>query len=90
MSLSPGMYLGSVAMALSFAGFWARGRRYLAAGFALFGIVCYVLMLQAVAVRLRPALASSTVGSFYLHDPSRFRFGLTIAIAVLAGLGVEA
>ena len=58
--------------------------------FALFGIVCYVLMLQAVAVRLRPALASSTVGSFYLHDPSRFRFGLTIAIAVLAGLGVEA
>jgi hypothetical protein len=88
--LSPGMHLGAVALALAFAGWAARGRRHLAGAFALFGLLCYVLMLQAVSVRLAPRLRGTTLGDLYLHDPSRFRFGLLISIAVLAGVGVEA
>lgn len=88
LALSPGVYLGVPALALLFAG-WRSRRRQLFVAFALYGVASYVLMLEGTARRLW-AFASSSVGGFYLHDPSRFRFGLLIAMAVLAGLGVEA
>src|SRR5439155_9028906 len=89
LALSPGAYLGAGALALMFAGWRVRGQRYLAVGFATYGAICYVLMLQWFAHGLPNAFKGSSVGGFYFHDPSRFRFGFLIALAILAALGLE-
>jgi hypothetical protein len=85
-----GLYLGALALGLSFAGFWSLRTRLLAVAFGLYGAICYVLSLDVVARALRPILGASAVGSFYAHFPSRAIVGLFIAIPILAGLGVEA
>ncbi|HEX2068830.1 MAG TPA: hypothetical protein VHH54_01320, partial [Actinomycetota bacterium] len=87
LALSPGVYLGA-SLALVFA--WWRASRFQALGiaFAAFGLTCYLLMLQAVARFIAPALPEF-IRSFYVHDPSRFRFGLLISIAVLTAIGME-
>lgn len=87
---SPGLYVGTLALALSFAALWNRRSRVLAVAFALFGTVCYVLSLQAVANALGPALRGSSVGGFYTHFPSRMVLGVFLAVPVLAALGVDA
>ena len=90
LTLPPGAYLGAAAFALSFAGLWNRSKRHLTIAFMAFGALCYALMLGGVSRILAPRLGSSGLASFYLHDPSRFRFGLLVALALLVGLGTEA
>jgi hypothetical protein len=90
LALTPGVYLGAVALGLTFAGWRARRFRHIAVAFAVYGGACYVAMLQAVSTRFTQTLRHLPLGQLYLHDPSRFRFGLLIALAVLAGVGVEA
>jgi hypothetical protein len=86
---SPGLYLGATAFALSFAG-WRARQRYLAIGTAVFGVLCYVASLEVVARTLAPHIRHWPLADFYLKEPSRFAFGLPIAVAVLAALGVDA
>lgn len=87
LALSPGVYLGA-SLALVFSWWRASRFRTLSIAFAAFGLTCYLLMLQAVARFIAPVLPEF-VRSFYVHDPSRFRFGLLIAIAVLTAIGME-
>ncbi len=89
LALSPGVYLGAATLALGFAGWRAVGRRHLVGGFAAYGAVSFVLMLERVAQSLPGWVRDSKIGSFYLHDPSRFRFGLLLAVPVVAAVGVE-
>jgi hypothetical protein len=87
---SPGLYLGATGLALAFAGWRARRVRHLAVAFSLFGSLCYALSLNPVVHALLPWMKRFGLGSFYLHDPPRLIFGLVLALAVLAGIGVEA
>jgi hypothetical protein len=88
LALSPGVYLGAASLALVFAWWRASRFRALSIAFAAFGLTCYLLMLQAVARFIAPALPEF-IRSFYVHDPSRFRFGLLISMAVLTAIGLE-
>ena len=67
---------------MSFGGLWARSKRYLTIAFMAFGALCYLLMLGWVSRGLARRLGSSGFASFYLHDPSRFRFGLLVALVI--------
>ncbi|HEX2068829.1 MAG TPA: hypothetical protein VHH54_01315 [Actinomycetota bacterium] len=89
-ALSPGVYAGAVALGLSFAAFWAKGRRLVAVGFALFGAGSYLLTVKPVYEFTTSAFGSSTLTGLYMHSPRRFQFGLFLALPVLAGLGLEA
>jgi hypothetical protein len=89
MVASPGLYLGATAFALSFAG-WRSRYRILAVAMAAFGAVSYVLSLDATADALAPHIRHWPLADFYLREPSRFLFGLPVAIAVLAAVGVDA
>ncbi|MDP8956017.1 MAG: YfhO family protein, partial [Actinomycetota bacterium] len=88
LALSPGVYLGATSLGLVLAWWRASRFRALSIAFAAFGLVCYLLMLQAVARLIAPVLPEF-IRSFYVHDPSRFRFGLLISMAVLAAIGLE-
>jgi hypothetical protein len=87
---SPGTYLGAVALGLSVIGLWSRRQRPLVVALGLYGVVSYVLSLDAVARSLRPGLRSSALGSFYAHFPYRAILGMLIAVPILAALGVDA
>ena len=86
---SPGLYLGATALALVFAG-WRSRHRALAICFALFGAVAYVLSLDPVVRFAADHFRNAPLAGFYLREPARFAFGLPIAVAVLAGIGVDA
>jgi hypothetical protein len=89
LSLTSGTYLGASALALAFAGWWSR-RRALAAVFTLFGAACYVLSLGPVAARVPASLRSMKLVDLYLHNPQWLGYPVLLALAVLAGLGIEA
>ncbi|HYT78683.1 MAG TPA: hypothetical protein VEQ37_05420 [Actinomycetota bacterium] len=90
LALWPGMFVGAVALALVFAGWAARRLRTLAAAFALFGMVSYVLSVNEVAQGASSFLVRSALGTSYLHAPYRFASGVLIALAALAAIGMEA
>lgn len=90
LALTPGAYLGLTALALAFAGWRSPRLRAVAIGFAVYAGICYVLMLEHVAKAMPAFFRNSNAGGFYFHDPSRFRFGLLVGLAVLAGIGVDA
>ena len=89
-STSPGSYLGGIALLLSFAAWRARQHLGLVVAFAAFGAVAFVLSLDAVARWAMPHVASFGPAQIWLHEPDRFRYAVLLAVAVLAGLGVEA
>jgi len=86
---SPGLYLGAAALALVFAG-WRSRHRALAVCFGLFGLVCYAASLSGVVSFVARHLPHAPLAGFYLREPARFAFGLLVAIAVLAAIGVDA
>ncbi len=90
LTVSPGSYVALAALLLVFAAFFSRQRRSLAVGFGVFGLVSYLLSSEMFAGWVRDEWPRVSLVDFYLHDPRRFRYALLIAIAVLAGLGVEA
>src|SRR5207245_4884427 len=89
-AFSPGAYLGAGALALAFAGWWSRRLRPVVAAFSVALVLCYSASLEAVASPLAPLIRSLPFGDVYLQSPWRFRYGALLALAVLAGLGVEA
>jgi hypothetical protein len=90
LATSPGAHLAAIALALSFASLWLRRHRRVAIAFALYGLVCYLLGLAAVAQRVPDRIRTMRLVDFYLHNPYWFIFGLFLAFAILAGLGVQA
>ena len=89
LALAPGVYLGAAALVLAFGGWRATGRRALFVAFAAYGGFSYFFMIEHTVGLLPHWFLASSVGGFYLHDPSRFRFGLLLALAVCAALGFE-
>jgi hypothetical protein len=87
---APGSYVGAVALVLALAAWGSRRHRSLALAFAIVGGVSYALSIRVVAAWLAPHLEGSTIGQFYLHEPERFRFGIILAVPVLAAIGLEA
>jgi hypothetical protein len=87
---SPGLYLGTAALAVVFAGWFVPRRRGLLAVFSVLGAACYVLTLGPVARAVEDALGRSRAAALYLHAPNQFDFGVMLAAAVLAGLGLQA
>jgi hypothetical protein len=87
---SPGAYLGAAALALAFAALFSRRLRPVAVAMAAFGFISYLLGLRPVAVALEPALGGTLLEDVFLHRPWRFAVALLPAVAIMAGLGVEA
>jgi hypothetical protein len=90
LSASPGAYLGIATLALSLVALANRRRAALAWGLAAFGGICYLLSLTQVAQALEPVVTNLPLGDVYFHEPDRLRYGLLLALALLAGLGAEA
>jgi hypothetical protein len=86
----PGRYMGAAVLLSVFAGLWSRRYRYLVAGFALYGALCYALGLKAVAYHVPRSLWSISLVDQYLHHPYWLSFGVLLAIGVMGGIGVEA
>ena len=86
---SPGVYLGAAALALVFAG-WRSRHRALAVGTGVFGLLCYLASLQGVVDFVARHFRHAPLADFYLREPARFSYGLLIAIAILAGIGLDA
>jgi hypothetical protein len=89
-STSTGVYLGSVTLALSFAAVWVRRFRRLLIALGVYAGLCYVLSLRGFAEFVAPVVRGLPFGDFYLHEPSRFRYGVLLALAVAIPLGIEA
>ncbi len=88
LATSPGAYVGLLVLVLSFVGLTSK-RRSLSVSFALYGAVCYLASLDSVARVASHVVASKWLAGLWLHEPSRFLFGVFVAVAVLAALGVE-
>jgi hypothetical protein len=88
LALSPGLHVGMAALFLLFSGAWSRRHRWLWATFlalaALFHLLSQAPVARALAPLLPPGLAD-----LWLHDPGRFSHGVFLALAVVAGAGVE-
>jgi hypothetical protein len=89
-STSAGVYLGAATLSLSFAGAWVRRFRRLLVALGVFAGLCYVLSLRGFAEFVAPVARSLPFGDFYLHEPSRFRYGVLLALAVAIPMGIEA
>jgi hypothetical protein len=88
LALSPGASVGLVIPALAGAALWSR-RRSLVWGVGAFAGISYVLSLDATARWVEATLGRSGAVGWYLHLPERFGFGLLVAFAILAAIGLE-
>src|SRR5947207_2875517 len=87
---TPGAHMAAAGLAVAFAALWPNRHRAVAVGVAAWGAVGYVLSLRPVSKALAPHVRSIPGLSFYQHYPGRFAMSLSIAVPVLAALGVEA
>ena len=90
LAFSPGAYLGAIALAIAFAGWWSKRLRPLAIAFTVLLGLCYLASLNLIASGLSSVAGHLPFGDVYLQSPWRFRYGVLLALALLAGLGVEA
>ncbi len=86
----PGRYAGAVALMMAFPALWSRRRRPMALGLMVYGLVCYLASLKWLVAKIPQRFQSLTIMDQYLHDPIWMGFGLLIALAALAGLGLDA
>jgi hypothetical protein len=89
LATSPGAYAGAVALAVSFAGLWCATFRRTTASLCAYGVLSYILSAGPVAQAVAPHVRSLPLGDVYLHGAERFRYGALVAVALLAGLGLE-
>jgi hypothetical protein len=89
-STLPGTHLGAIPLALAFGGLWGRRHRHLFWGFAIVGLLSYLASLKAVADRVPSGLRTFRLFDFYLHSPQWLGYGVLVAMAVLAALGLDA
>ena len=85
-----GGYLGPTLLSLAAGGAWSRTRRGLWVGFALYGLVSYLLTLTVVYRWIQSHMAGWPLVDFYTHDPSRLRYPFALSVAILCALGVQA
>lgn len=89
LSLSPGAYIGAAPLLLMFGGCFSR-RRALSLTFLTYGILFGLLSSDPISERLGPSVLSVPLGDVYAHASHRLSHGVTLAVAVLAALGVQA
>jgi hypothetical protein len=89
-TVSPGSYVGAAALGVTFAAWRSRRLLALAAPFALFGLVSYLLTLRPSIRFAASHFGTMRLTDFYLHDPTAFRYGVLLALPILVGLGVQA
>jgi len=72
-------------------GFFSRRWRLPATAFTLAGLLGWVLNLDGLVASagVRSFVLRSSLGELWLRDPHRFRYLLPIAVATLAGYGVQ-
>ena len=85
-----GLYVGALAFVLAFVGWRDRRFLHLTLAFSAYGGASYVLALKWSAKHAQHLVTNNVLGSFYLHETQRFVYGLVLAIALLAGVGVDA
>jgi hypothetical protein len=90
MAVPPGIYIGGVALLLTFAGWWWRGHGYLIAAVSAFGLLSFLATLKAVALAIPAPLRSWPLADIYFHAPLRFGYGVLPASAAASALGLEA
>ncbi len=90
LATAPGVYLGAIPLILMFGGFVSRRTRGLAIAFGAYGAFFAILGLKGVAEKVAPFLDPIPFSDFYPHSPGRLLYAPLMAVAVLAGLGVEA
>jgi hypothetical protein len=90
LTTSPGAYAGALVLALAPAALLSRRRKAVAVSVAVYGAIFYVAGLEPVVERVAPLLKAIPLSDFYPHRPERFRYAVLLAIAVLAGLGLDA
>lgn len=90
LATSPGGYLGGAALVLAFAPFWSKRMRPLALAFGIYAAVFYGAALRPVVETVAPLIRSVPFADFYAHSPGRFFYAVVFALAILAGIGVEA
>lgn len=90
LATSPGGYLGAAALVLAFAPFWSKRLRPLALAFGVYAAAFYIAALRPVVEAVAPLIRSVPFADFYAHSPGRFFYAVVFALAILAGIGVEA
>jgi hypothetical protein len=88
----PGGYVGVLAILLVPAAFAIRRWRWPAAGFAVAGLVGWLLNLDGLIAsqRIRTFALAHRIGELWLRSPYRFRYLTLFAFAALVGYGVQA
>ena len=87
----PGGYVGVLAIVLIPVAFSSRRWRLPAVGFALGGLLGWVLNLDWLITneRVRSFATRFGIGELWLRSPDRFKYLIILAFAVLAGYGVQ-
>ncbi len=88
---TPGAYVGATMLLCVPAAVRARGRRYLAAAFAISGLVAYLLTLNLFvsAGWFRAAVLRVPFGDVYLHNPGRLRYLALLVAPALGAIGLQ-
>jgi Bacterial membrane protein YfhO len=88
----PAGYSGALGLLVLPSAFGSKRWRIPAVAFGVVGFLGWLLQLDAV-VKLKPLrdlARKSSLGQLWLHGPYRFRYLTVIAVAALAGYGVQA
>jgi hypothetical protein len=87
-----GGYMGAVAITCIPIAFASRRFRLPAVGFGLVAVAGWLLNLDVLigSHPVRAAALKIGIGELWLRDPSRFRYMVLLAFAVLAGYGLQA
>ncbi|HYH27694.1 MAG TPA: hypothetical protein VEA19_02830 [Actinomycetota bacterium] len=87
---SPGAYLGIATLALATLAWRLRRTRGLVLSLSVFGGLCYLLSLHAVAAVVERSFSWMPFADFYVHEPARFRYGVFLVLPLLGAIGFEA
>jgi hypothetical protein len=90
LATTPGAYLGGVPLLVSFVAWASRRHRPLTIAATLVAGGSYLLSLPDLARVVAPLARVLPFADVYLHEPSRFRFGLVLTIPILAATGLDA
>lgn len=90
LGLSPGGYFGAIGLMLAFAGLMRPRHRALTLTFLLYGAAILLASSRWVIEGLESVLLRVPGGEFATHHPGRLAHAVPLAIAIVAGLGVDA
>ena len=87
---SPGAHLAAIAAAALLAGWTNRRLRALTAAATAWGVLSWILSLGSVASAMPVLPGTARLMDLYRHNPYWMTYGVYLAVAVLAGAGVQA